>query len=66
MKQQYSDWRKSSHSNPDADCIEAGRAPLGRIAVRDTKQFGTGPVLEFGRTEWAAFLRGCKEHDGHA
>jgi hypothetical protein len=31
-----------------------------RIAVRDSKQRGGGPVLEFTATEWAAFLAGVR------
>jgi hypothetical protein len=56
MRTRYTDWRKSRHSNPDAGCVEAGRAPNGTIGVRDTKQHDNGPILEFSRTEWAAFL----------
>ena len=28
------------------------------IGVRDTKAAGSGPVLEFNRREWTAFLDG--------
>jgi hypothetical protein len=41
-------------------CIEV--AMLGdRVAVRDSKN-PHGPILEFSRTEWTAFLKGV--HDG--
>lgn len=56
MKQQYSSWRKSSHSVPDSGCIEVGRSSRGTIAVRDTKQHGRGPILDFTRGEWTDFL----------
>ena len=50
-------WRKSRHSQPNGGCIEAGRAVDGTIGVRDTKDDGTGPILEFTPAEWRAFLR---------
>ena len=53
------DWRKSTHSGMGG-CIEV--AMLGdRVAVRDSKN-PHGPILEFSRTEWTAFLKGV--HDG--
>lgn len=47
------DWHKSSYSHESGtNCVEQGLLPDGRIAVRDTKQHGTGPVLGFTREEW--------------
>lgn len=60
MKQQYSDWRKSSYSNPDTECVEVGRSPQGTIGVRDTKQGITGPILEFTSREWATFMQAIR------
>jgi hypothetical protein len=57
VKQQYSAWRKSSHSNPSTECVEVGRSAHGTIAVRDTKHNGRGPILEFTSSEWTEFLR---------
>jgi len=52
-------WRKSSLSTTNG-CVEV--AFVGdRIAVRDSKQQGRGPVLEFTATEWAAFLGGVRD-----
>jgi Domain of unknown function (DUF397) len=52
------EWRKSSLSTTNG-CVEV--AFVGdRIAVRDSKQRGRGPVLEFTAVEWAAFLGGVR------
>jgi hypothetical protein len=51
-------WRKSTLSTTNG-CVEV--AVVGdRVAVRDSKQRGRGPVLEFTATEWAAFLAGVR------
>jgi Domain of unknown function (DUF397) len=52
------EWRKSSLSTTNG-CVEVAFVGDG-IAVRDSKQEGRGPVLEFTATEWAAFLGGVR------
>ena len=48
-------WRKSTYSNgAGAGCIEAAHVP-GTILIRDTQQFGTGPVLRVTPANWARF-----------
>ena len=48
-------WRKSSYSgNNGGNCVEVAAA-VQVIAVRDTKQDGTGPVLRFAPEAWRRF-----------
>jgi hypothetical protein len=54
----FTHWRKSSLSSGGDNCVEVGFAADGRVAVRDTKQFGEGPVLAFFPSGWEAFLGG--------
>jgi hypothetical protein len=51
-------WRKSTLSTTNG-CVEV--AVVGdRIAVRDSKQQGRGPVLEFIAVKWDAFFGGVR------
>jgi hypothetical protein len=54
------EWVKSSFSVPQGNCVEVGVLPDGGMAVRDSKDNGSGPVLGFTREEWAAFTDGVK------
>ena len=56
----FADWRKSSYSSGTGNCVEVASAD-GAVGVRDSKQHGRDPILEFTRTEWAAFLRAAKD-----
>lgn len=51
-------WRKSTNSS-SGSCVEVA-ALHGVVGVRDTKQHGAGPVLEYTTAEWAAFIAGVK------
>lgn len=49
-------WFKSSYSGSGGgDCVEVA-VGLDAVYVRDSKAVGGGPVLRFGRDEWAAFV----------
>ena len=52
-------WRKSSHSNPSGNCVEAVLL-ADSVAVRDSR-FPDGPALMFTGAEWDAFLRAVKD-----
>jgi len=57
-------WHKSSHSSGTGNCVEVAVAIAGTVVgVRDSKQRGRGPVLEFTRAEWAAFISSAKNGD---
>jgi Domain of unknown function (DUF397) len=44
-------WRKSSYSGGEGNCIEVADHD-SRVLVRDTKQAGRGPVLSVSPTDW--------------
>jgi hypothetical protein len=53
-------WLKSSFSDSNSgNCVEVAFVRAG-VGVRDSKQQGCGPVLLFGRGEWAAFVAGVQ------
>jgi hypothetical protein len=68
----YDGWRKSRRSNSSANCIEVAAADH-LVAVRDSKQHGDGPILEFTSAAWETFTSavrigepasGCATADG--
>jgi hypothetical protein len=59
----FSNWRKSSWSSGGDNCVEVAFAPDGSVGVRDSKDKGHGPVLDFTDAEWRAFVRGVKGHE---
>jgi len=53
-------WRKSSHSGGNGgSCIEV--ASNSTVMVRDTKQAGTGPTLQFNPDAWRKFAEQVKK-----
>ena len=51
--------RKPQRSTSEGNCVTVGQAP-GTIAVYDSKQDATGPVLTVTGVAWAAFLDAIK------
>lgn len=51
-------WRKSSLSDDQGDCVEVAFLGDGRVALRDSKDHGNGAALVFAPGEWAAFVGG--------
>lgn len=56
----FTNWRKSTLSSAGDNCVEVAFAADGHAGVRDSKQHGLGPVLEFTPAEWLAFLDGVR------
>jgi hypothetical protein len=54
-------WRKSTYSGEQGDCVEVALLGDGRVAVRDSKDAGDGPVLTFTAAEWRAFAAGMAD-----
>lgn len=58
-------WRKSSYSANEGDCVEVAVLPDGSRAIRDSKN-PDSPVLRFTVGEWRAFIRRVKTGEsGH-
>lgn len=53
------EWVKSVLCGVGPDCVEVSVRSGGVVAVRDSKH-PQGPVLEFTRSEWAAFAAGVR------
>ena len=53
MFEQFTNWRKSWHSNPNGECVEVAN-DAQQVAVRDTEN-RSGPVLAVPASAWRAF-----------
>lgn len=60
MTLKFTEWRKSTYSDPDAKCVEVGKSTCEKIGVRDTKTHGSGPIIELTRSEWTSLLNSIK------
>jgi len=48
-------WRKSTYSDADGNCVEVRINDSGTIAVRDSKD-PNGPAIEVGLVAWQSFV----------
>ena len=53
------EWRKSSYSGQDGNCVEVARNLPGLVAVRDSKE-PDGAKLVISREAWRAFIRAAR------
>jgi Domain of unknown function (DUF397) len=53
------DWRVATYTGGQGNCVEVGRSATA-VAVRDTKDRDSGPVLRFDPAAWRTFTRYLK------
>ncbi|GII85924.1 hypothetical protein Ssi03_39140 [Sphaerisporangium siamense] len=56
----HAQWRKSTFSGPEDNCVEVASNLPGIRAVRDSKN-PTGPALVFSSGTWTMFLAGITD-----
>ena len=54
-----SGWRVATYTGGQGNCVEVGQSAT-TVAVRDTKDRDSGPVLRFPPSAWQAFTRQLK------
>jgi len=52
-------WRVATYTGGQGNCVEVGRSATV-VAVRDTKDRESGPVLRFDPSAWRTFTRHLK------
>ena len=57
------DWRKSSYSWANGDCVEVASRSGGPVRVRDSQDAG-GATLAFDRSQWNAFVGVVRDGGG--
>ena len=54
-----SGWRVATYTGGQGNCVEVGSSAAA-VAVRDTKDRESGPVLRFAPSVWQAFTENLK------
>ena len=54
-----SDWRVATYTGGQGNCVEVGKSATA-VAVRDTKDSESGPVLRFDPSVWQTFTKRLK------
>mgnify|MGYP001422109249 CR=1 FL=1 len=54
-----SEWRVATYTGGQGNCVEVGNS-VTVVAVRDTKDRESGPVLRFDSPVWRAFTQHLK------
>ncbi|RBM23608.1 DUF397 domain-containing protein [Streptomyces sp. PT12] len=52
-------WRRSSYSSGNGECVEVADGIIGVVPVRDSKTVG-GPLLAVPANGWATFIDAVK------
>jgi Domain of unknown function (DUF397) len=53
------EWRKSSYSSQDGNCVEVARNLPGLVAIRDSKAPDEAKLV-VSRETWQGFLKGLR------
>jgi hypothetical protein len=56
----FTNWKKSSYSSGDDNCVEVAIADDGTVGLRDSKNRDAG-ILAIDGASWTAFVAGVRD-----